>query len=164
VIGEDRVSATERIESRGSIADVRLAFGAVATRWLRVGVAGHALTGENRVVSGRTFGDPTRFGGVSDSSTIDFTALAVSAGVEVTPLRGVSVGGSARRGGSLRARRADTTLTRADAPDRYGVGRARSRDGATFAAGWSRTTWTNMRTLADPRPGRPAFDVKDGDE
>lgn len=165
LIGEERVTTRERIESRGAIADLRVAFGAVATRWLRVGVAGHALTGENRLVSGRSFGDTTRFGSVSDSSTLDYSGLAVSAGVEVTPLRGLSIAGSARRGGTLRTLRADTTLTRGDAPDRYGLGLRVDRvTGATFAAGWSRTTWTNMRTLADPRPGRAAFDVRDADE
>ena len=164
-IGDETVNATERVESRGSIADVRLAVGAVATRWLRVGIAAHALTGGNRLLSARSFGDTTRFGGVSDSSTLDYSGLALSAGIEVTPLRGVSFAGSARRGGALRTQRDDSTLTRGDAPDRYGLGVRIDRvTGATFAASWARTAWTNMRGLADPRPGRTPFDVRDTDE
>lgn len=147
-IGGQPVVANENIDSRGSISDLRLGLGVYVTRWLQVGVAAHRLTGQNRLVSGRQFADTVNFGSVSDSTTLDYTGSAVSAGAIVTPVRGVSLAGSARRGGGLRVQRNDTTLGRADAPDRYGVGLRFDRiTGATLAVSYARTTWSRMRGL-----------------
>ena len=156
------VGVEDRADSRGSIADLRLGVGAVVTRWLRVGLAGHALTGENRLSSERRFAaaDTLRFGNVGDTTTVDYHGSAVSAGVEVTPVRGLSLAGSYRLGGGLRTTRNDSVLTRADAPDRLGVGvRVDRVTGATFAASWARTRWSNMRGL-----GSSAVEVHDATE
>lgn len=160
LIGSETVTASETVEARGSIADVRLSLGAIATRWLRVGLAGHVLTGENRLVSGRAFPDTSRFGSVSDTSSVDFSGAAASVGVEVTPLRGVALAASARRGFDLRAQRGDTTIRRGSAPDRLGIGVRFDRvTGASFAVGYARTDWTRMRGL-----GSDSLQVNEGDE
>jgi hypothetical protein len=159
-IGDETVTSTESIESRGAVSDLRAGLGYIATPWLRLGVAGHVLTGENRLVSGRLFADTSQFGSVSDSSTLDYSGAAMSAGFELTPLRGLSLAGSARRGLDLRVQRNDSTLRAGSAPDRLGVGVRFDRiTGATFAASYARTTWTRVREL-----GSTALDVRDAPE
>ncbi len=159
-IGDESVTATESVESRGSVADLRLGVGYEAARWLRLGVAGHVLTGENRLVSGRLFADTSRFGSVSDSSTLTYSGAAVSAGFEMTPVRGLSIAGSARRGLDMHVERGDSTLRTGSAPDRLGVGVRFDRiTGASFSAGYARTTWTRMREL-----GSSALEVRDAPE
>lgn len=159
-IGNETVTATESVESRGAVADLRVGLGFVAASWLRVGVAGHVLTGENRLISGRLFADTSRFGSVSDSSTLDYSGAGVSGGFELTPVRGLSIAGSARRGLDLRLQRNDSTLRTGSAPDRIGVGVRFDRiTGASFAAGYARTTWTRMREL-----GSSTLEVRDAPE
>jgi hypothetical protein len=159
-IGTEQIGTTERIESRGSIADVRLGGAWVFANALRVGVAGHVLSGENRLVSARVFEDTARFGSVADSSVLDYSGIAASAGVEWRPVRGFALAGSYRIGGTLRTEREDTTVTRADAPDRMGVSvRVDRITGAAIGASWSRTNWSNMRAL-----GSSALRVRDATE
>lgn len=159
-IGGQSVLANETVESRGSVSDLRLGVGAFIAPWLRVGAAVHRLTGRNRLVSGRQFVDTTQFGSVADSTTLSFTGSAVSIGAEVTPVRGLSVAGSARRGGSLRTERGDTAVTQAHAPDRFGVGVRIDRiTGASIAASYAHTTWSRMSGL-----GTAALDPRDTDE
>lgn len=148
VIGGQSVTSTDRVEARGSIADVRLAAAANFGTRLSVGVGGHLLTGQNRVVSERFFGDTSEFGNVSDSLTVDYSGLAGSVGAEWRVVRGFSVAGSFRHGGTLRAERADTTLRSAKSPDRYGIGVRLDRvPGASFTAGYANTKWTNLAGL-----------------
>ena len=118
------------------------------------------LTGENRLVSGRLFADTSRFGSVSDSSTLAYSGAAVSGGFELTPVRGLSIAGSARRGLDMHVERGDSTVRTGSAPDRLGVGLRFDRiTGASFSAGYARTTWTRMREL-----GSSALDVRDAPE
>jgi hypothetical protein len=159
-IGGERIGATERVESRGSVSDVRLAGAWVFSNTFRVGVGGHVLTGENRLVSGRVFADTLRFGTVSDSSNIDYSGIAVSAGAEWRVARGLAVAGSYRKGGTVRTERDAATLTRATAPDRMGVAVRFDRiAGAAFGASYARQSWSNLRGL-----GSNALRVSDGAE
>lgn len=143
------ISGTDRLEVRGSMADVRLAGAYTIGSNLTVGVGGHVVTGQNRVVSGREFADTTEFGTVSDSTQVDFRGIGFSAGAEWRVVRGFSIAGSYRKGGTLRAERNDTTLRRATVPDRMGVGvRVDRFPGTSITASYANTRWTNMRGLA----------------
>jgi hypothetical protein len=147
-VGGTTATGTQRIESRGSIADVRLGGAYTLSRNFAIGVAGHLLTGQNRVVSGRVFEDTTQFGNVSDSSTIDFSGLAVSTGAQWRVIPGFSVAGSYRRGGNLRVERNDTTLRSARSQDRWGVGVRIDRvAGASFTGSYANTRWSNLQGL-----------------
>ena len=153
----ETVPATGRVESSGSIADVRLGVAYLLSRALRVGVAGHLLSGENRLVSVREFSDTTRFQNRNDSSTVDYSGAAVTLGAELTPVRGVRVAASYRKGGSMRTEQGDSTLTRAHAPDRAGIALRVDRvPGAALAVSYARTSWTRMRGL-----GSSALEVTD---
>ncbi len=154
------VPATGRVESAGSIADVRLGVAYAVSRVLRVGVSGHLLTGENRLVSVREFTDTTRFQNRNDSTTIDYTGSAVTLGAELAPVRGVRLAGSYRRGGSMRTNGGDTVISRANAPDRAGVSLRVDRvPGAAIAVSYARTSWTRMRGL-----GTGALEVNDASD
>jgi hypothetical protein len=142
------VPAIGRVESTGSIADVRVGVAYAVSRVLRVGVSGHLLTGENRLVSGRQFTDTSRFQSRSDTTSVDYSGSAVTLGAEVTPVRGVRVAGSYRRGGAMKSIVGDSTLSRASAPDRAGLAvRVDRIPGASLAVSYARTSWTRMRGL-----------------
>jgi hypothetical protein len=156
----DTVPATGRVESSGSIADVRLAVAYTVSRVLRVGLSGHVLTGENRLVSGREFADSARFQSRSDSTSVDYSGSAVTLGAELTPVRGVRVAGSYRRGGGMSTNRGDSTLTRASVPDRAGVALRVDRvPGAAIAVSYAHTSWSRMRGL-----GTAALEVHDASD
>lgn len=154
------VPGTENTSSRGAITDVRGAVAVPIRRWLRVGVAGHLLVGDNRVSTTLRFQDSTRLAPLSDSVVVDWRGSAYSAGVELVPVRGVAVATSYRLGRGLRADRNDTTVARADAPDRLGLALRVDRiTGASFAVSWARTYWSNMAPL-----GGATLRAEDGDE
>jgi hypothetical protein len=151
-IGEQDITSNVRFESKGSIADIRLAGAAVVTQNLRVGLGAHVLTGQNRLFVGESFIDTLRFGTLSDSSVIDYSGVAGSAGVEWRPLRQLGLAASYRVGGTLRARRGDTTLTSGQVPDRIGLGvRFDGFSGATIAASYAQTAWGQIRELGTTR-------------
>jgi hypothetical protein len=159
-IGGELITATESIESRGSVADLRLGAGWAFSNAIRVGLGGHVLSGENRLVSGRVFADTLQFGRVADSSVIDFSGIAASAGVELRPVRGLGVAASYRKGGRLRTERNDSTLTSATAPDRMGVAVRFDRvAGAAFGVSYARNRWSNLQGL-----GATELNVRDGTE
>ena len=151
-IGGQNITSNVRFESKGSIADIRLAGAALVTPQLRVGLGAHVLTGQNQLFVGESFIDTLRFGTLSDSSVIDYSGVAASAVVEWRPVRQLGLAASYRVGGSLRARRGDTTLTSGNVPDRIGVGvRFDGLTGASIAGSYSRTAWTDMRALGSAR-------------
>ena len=157
---DDTVQASDRVESSGSIADVRFGAAYQVSRVLRVGVSGHLVTGENRLVAARQFTDTARFRNLNDSSTVDYVGSAVTLGAELTPVRGVRLAGSYRRGGGLRVEQRDSTLARASAPDRAGLALRVDRvPGAAIAVSFARTSWTRMRGL-----GTSALDVADAND
>ena len=150
----------QRVESNGSIADVRLAGAMQLRPWLRVGLSGHVLTGENRLVSSRQFDSTAVFSAINDSTSIDYTGAAATLGLAVRPVRGVQIAGSYRAGGTLKTSRNDSTLSSANAPDRAGVALRVDRvTGAVFAVAYSHTSWSRMRGL-----GTSALDVRDAAE
>jgi hypothetical protein len=156
----ESVATTERVESTGSISDVRLGVAYAVSRTLRVGLSGHVLTGENRLVSGREFADSARFQSRSDSTSVDYSGSAVTLGAELTPVRGVRVAGSYRRGGGMSTNRGDSTLTRASVPDRAGVALRVDRvPGAAIAVSYAHTSWSRMRGL-----GTAALEVHDASD
>jgi hypothetical protein len=79
---------------------------------------------------------------------VDYSGSAVTLGAELTPVRGVRVAGSYRRGGSMKSVVGDSTLSRASAPDRAGLAvRVDRIPGASLAVSYARTSWTRMRGL-----------------
>ena len=61
---------------------MRLAAGWNATRWLRLGLGAHAITGHNLVEIGQTFDDTSQFADFSQSIVLSFSGYAASAGLQ----------------------------------------------------------------------------------
>jgi hypothetical protein len=105
----------------GAINDVRAAVSFVLLPTLSIGIAGHVLTGQNRLVTSTTFSDTT-FALFSQASTLSYTGHSFGGGIEWRPLPIVSVGVSGDAGGTIHAFRNDTTLSSARVPKRFGFG------------------------------------------
>ena len=148
VIGDSTLGTTNFFKSDGAIGDVRVALAWAPSAWLRLGVAGHAITGDNRLRSTQQFDDSARFAPIVDTSTVTYVGTAVSAGAAIFVREAIGLAASYRRGGSMSVKRADTTLGRANVPDRmsFSVAFIGIR-GTTIAARTSKDTWTRMRGL-----------------
>jgi hypothetical protein len=152
LIGSENISTTDRGESKGAITDLRLAAAYLVHRTLRVGVAGHALTGDNTVVQERTFADSSRFGGILDSTNVSYRGSAATLGVEWTPVRGIGVAASLRRGGDLNSFASDTLRSAASVPAREGIALRVDRwAGIALVASIDRTQWSGLRGLGTNR-------------
>ena len=151
IIGNETLGTTNFFKSDGAIGDVRVALAWVPATWLRLGVAGHAITGDNRLRNVQQFDDSTRFATIEDTSTVTYVGTALSAGAAVFVRNALGLSASYRRGGSMSVKRADTTIGKANVPDRmsFSVAFIGIR-GTTIAARTSKDTWSRMRGLGSP--------------
>jgi hypothetical protein len=158
IVGPDVVTSTNTFTSNGAIADVRLALSWAPRPWLHLGVAGHAITGDNRLNSTQKFDDTTRFVTVVDTATVSYVGRAVSGGFEVYTGKFGVLAGSYRRGGPLSLKHGDTTLSTARVPDQLALSAAYvGIRGTVFAVRSAKNTWSNMSGL-----GSPGLPISDG--
>lgn len=146
--GEDVISTvTER--SEGSITDVRLAVAYALTRWLSVGLGGHALTGSDALQTTRLFEDTVRFARSTQRASIGFGGNAISAGA-LAMVSGVgALGVSYRRGGSLNAYEGDDVVGSGRAPDHFGVSLLYlGIRGTTIGVRAARDEWSSLEGVA----------------
>lgn len=163
LVGGSTVTSTNTFSSNGAIGDVRLALGWAPQSWLRLGVAGHVITGDNALRSTERFDDSVTFASIVDTATVTFAGTAYSTGVELVAPNLFSVAVSYRRGGPLSLKRADTTLRKATVPDRGAVGVAFTGiKGTTIAARAAYDRWSNMQSLAPSQPIRNSWDYSIG--
>lgn len=158
------VGSLSHLSSNGSIDDLRLAAGYLVRPWLRLGLGGHILSGSNRLADERTFSDSVMYQPVRDSSSLSYAGSAVSAGAELIVPRAVTIALSARRGGEMRASRGDSTLARANVPDRFGASIAYiGIASTTIVARAALDRWSSMAGLVSQgeRP-RDAWDTSIG--
>ena len=142
---------TNFFKSDGAIADVRAAIAWTPRSWIRLGVGGHQIMGDNRLRSTQLFDDSARFAAIIDTSTITYVGTAVSAGATLFIKNTVGLAASYRKGDSMSVKHADTTLSKANVPDRMSVSLAYiGIRGTTIAARTSKETWTEMRGLGSP--------------
>jgi hypothetical protein len=111
----------ESFSTDGAINDVRLGGSFLLLPSLSIGIAGHVLTGQNRLSIARTFAD-TNFAVFSQASTLSYTGHSFTGGIDWRPVPILSVGISGDAGGTLHAFRNDTTLSSARVPKRFGFG------------------------------------------
>ncbi len=148
VVGDSTVSSTTKFKSDGAIADLRLGLAWAPKPWLRVGAGAHAITGDNRVRNTQVFDDTLRFAALVDTGTVGYSGSALSAGFEAIVASAWSVAGSYRRGGGVTLQRGDTTLARANIPDRLGVSLAfLGIRGSSIAVRTARDTWSRLAGL-----------------
>jgi hypothetical protein len=162
-VGGSTIGSTNSFSSDGAIGDVRLALAWAPRTWLRLGVAGHAITGDNRLSSSQVF-DDTTYASLVDTTTVSYVGSAYSAGIQLQVPGGINFAGSYRRGGSLSAKRADTTLRTGHVPDRVALSAAFiGIRGTTIAVRTAKDKWSNMSTLiADGTPISDSWDSSIG--
>ncbi len=153
------VPTRDKLDMRGSIGDLRAAIGWQANSRLRVGLAGHIMTGEHVGARERTFADTLRFGGVIDSSRATYFGTALSVGGELRVLPNLSAHASYRMGNDFDSRIRDTTRATGSVPNRLGLAlRYDGIAGSTFAVGMERVSWSDMATMGATRV--QAFDAQ----
>jgi hypothetical protein len=119
--GPDSTVFAEKFSTDGAINDLRagLAFSPFSN--LSIGIAGHVLTGQNRLSITREFSD-TATAIFTEKSTLSYTGHSVSGGINWRPFKSLSLGVSGDAGGTMHSFRNDTTLSDARVPKRVGFG------------------------------------------
>ncbi len=146
IIDGNPVATTDRLESRGSINELRLSAG---WQWksLGLGVAAVAVSGEHDVVRARNFSDTLAFGNVRDSARLGFQGIGAAFGVNWRPSANLLLGASYLIGGGLDALRNDVTLASASVPDRLGLGVLYEAGATVVAASVEQVGWSGMNGL-----------------
>jgi hypothetical protein len=158
VLDGTTVGSTNSFTSDGSIADLRLGLAWIPVSWLHLGVAGHAITGDNRLNNTQVFDDSTRFARLVDTSTVSYVGNAYSAGMELYAGRAAVFAASYRRGGNMSLKHGDTTLSTARVPDRLALSAAYiGIRGTSIAVRTAHDNWSNMDGL-----GSSAVHITDG--
>ncbi len=148
VIGGQTVPSTLNASSEGAVNDTRFALAYVVNQRLQVGLGVHAISGENRILFGRTFPDSLGIGAVQQFSTLSYSGRTLSAGALVQPSTAWVIGASARFGGELDLEQSGNALARADMPSRVGVGVSYLGIPNTVIAGRvDRTSWSSLSPL-----------------
>jgi hypothetical protein len=148
LVGGNTVTSTNTFKSDGAIGDVRVALAWAPVPWLHLGLAGHAITGDNRLTSQQKFDDSTRYAGILDTSTVTYVGNAFSGGVEAYGGRYAVVAASYRRGGPLSVKHGDTTLGSARVPDRLALSAAYlGIRGTSLAIRTAKEQWTDLNGL-----------------
>lgn len=121
-VGPDTITSTNRFSSEGSISDLRLGAAYAPVEWFRLGVGLHGFSGSNRLATSRDFKDTTNFASFGDTTDLSYRGTGISAGAEVIIPQWVTIGVSARHGGTLKAAKNDSTYAmQGHIPDRFGA-------------------------------------------
>lgn len=144
------VKYTDNFQSLGSITDLRLGLSRAVQRRLRLGVGLHAITGQNRLATARTFdAGQTAFAPFVQSTNITYTGSAMSLGMTWRPVAAIELAASAKRGGTLTASTNDTTIGKGRVPDRAGAGvRVEVATGTAVYARAERVWWSRLTPLS----------------
>jgi hypothetical protein len=139
----------ESFSTDGAINDVRLAGSFLLLPSLSVGFAAHVLTGQNRLVTARTFAD-TSFALFSQAATLSYTGHLFTGGIDWRPTPTLSVGVSGDAGSTMHAFRNDTTLSSARVPKRFGAGTVYGGvSGLLLSANAEWHGWSSLNGLAE---------------
>ena len=164
VIGDTSLATTNTFKSDGAIGDVRAGLAWTPASWLRLGVAGHIISGSNRLRTTEAFDDSTRFAAIADTQTVTYVGSALSAGVQLFAGQVAAFGVSYRRGNTMSVKHQDTTLASANVPDGISMSAAFiGIKGSMLAVRTSRNSWTRMEGLgSDSLPITNAWDTSVG--
>jgi long-subunit fatty acid transport protein len=157
------VTARDRATSEGGMTDIRVGTAYRLGNRAAIGLAAHVITGENRLELSRSFVDAPQFGTYSQSNLVDYFGSAVSAGVLYSPVERLTLGASARIGGNVGARVADSVVASATIPTRLGGSLQYSFPGAAVAARVGYTQWSDFSGFSERGgPTASTLDPQDG--
>jgi hypothetical protein len=147
-LGGDSIPFSERFRSSGAIQDSRLGVSYALSPRIVIGAGLHVFSGENRLNLTRKFDDSLRFGTLTRALTLSYSGVGASAGFVVTPVRWLSLAGSAREGGTIRLRIIDTLQTEAKVPNRYGLAaRLDALPGVSLLVSADHEQWSRLNGL-----------------
>lgn len=147
-IGGEPTQSQLQIGSEGAMSDARFALGYVVNPRLQVGVALHALTGENRTLFLRRFTPASGVSAVTQSNSFGFTGTAFSLGVVGEPITNLLVAASARLGREMKLELLGDEISRAMVPTRFGLGLTYfGIGGLTLYGRADQTKWTDLEGL-----------------
>lgn len=156
-VGGEQVTGTSTERSEGAISDIRLGASFAASPWLRIGVAGHALSGSDVLLTTRTFDDTIRFARDVQRAVVGFGGNAVSAGVLALFPRVAALGVSYRLGGGMRAYDGDEVVGSGSAPNHFGVSLAYlGLRGSTLAVRAAFDDWSKLKGMT------PTLNIHEG--
>jgi hypothetical protein len=163
-IADTAVATTNTFKSNGAIGDIRAALAWTPKSWLRLGIAGHVISGDNRLRSTEVFDDSVRFAAIADTTTVTYVGSALSAGVEVFAGSVAAFAVSYRKGNSMSVKHQDTTLTTASVPNALSLSAAFiGIKGTMLAVRTQRNDWTRMEGLgSDTLPITNSWDTSVG--
>jgi hypothetical protein len=148
VVSGTTLTSTNVFVSDGAVGDIRVALAWMPSSWLHLGVAGHIITGDNRLSDSTHFDDSTRYAPAVDSSTVTYVGNALSAGAEIYAGTFGVLAASYRHGGTLSLKSGESTLGKAHVPDRLALSAAYlGIRGTSIAARAAYDKWSNMRGL-----------------
>jgi len=164
LIADTSLATTNTFKSDGAIGDVRAGLAWTPTSWVRLGVAGHIISGSNRLRSTEVFDDSVRFAAIADTQTVTYVGSALSAGVQLFAGQVAAFAVSYRKGNSMSVKHQDTTLATANVPDGISMSAAYTGlKGSMLAVRTSRNSWTRMEGLgSDSLPITNAWDTSVG--
>jgi hypothetical protein len=164
LIADTSVATTNTFKSNGAIGDVRAALAWTPKTWVRLGIAGHVISGDNRLRSTEVFDDSVRFAAISDTTTVTYVGSALSAGVELFAGSVAAFAVSYRKGNSMSVKHQDTTIATANVPDGISMSAAFvGIKGTMFAVRTSKDSWTRMEGLgSDSLPITNGWDTSVG--
>ncbi len=158
VIGVDTVTSNEIVKSEGGITDLRYAIAYSLLRGVKIGLAGHHYTGRNNINLLQQFPDSFAYGNVSQTTSLNYSGNAVSAGVVVDLIPNLGVAISGRKGGQMKLYANDTVLATGHVPDHYAASLTFTGiSGTTFGARYAQDNWSSMTDLSTS--GNPAQDA-----
>ncbi|HEX5387533.1 MAG TPA: hypothetical protein VFW66_12570 [Gemmatimonadales bacterium] len=115
------VNVVDTLESRGGLNDIRVAVAyRPGARWV-IGLAGHAITGTNRLQFTRDFSD-TLYATVAQRSELSFRGVGISIGVLGQLARTLAITAMARTDGHVTLERDSTDVAPIDLPLTVGGG------------------------------------------
>lgn len=84
------VEVYDTLSSRGGLTDLRVAVAYAASRSFQAGIGFHVITGSNRIVNARRFGD-SLYAGAREVSNISYLGVGLSAGLLVRVVPAISL-------------------------------------------------------------------------
>jgi hypothetical protein len=164
IVADTAIASTNTFKSDGAIGDARAGLAWTPTTWLRLGVAGHVITGSNRLRSTQAFDDSARFAAIADTTTVTYVGSALSGGVQLFAGQVAAFAVSYEKGNSMSVKHADTTIATANVPNGISMSAAFiGIKGTMLAVRTSRQTWTRMEGLgSDSLPITNSWDTSVG--
>lgn len=146
--GRDTLQTTDRLHVRGALGKLTAAVGWEANARLKVGLAGHLVTGDNLVARTQAFSDTLAFGSVKDTSLVTYFGTALTAGADVRLFRGLAATMSYRTSGGLDARVRDTVRASGKVPSALGASlRFDGIPGSLFVVALEQVAWSRLRGI-----------------